>query len=220
MRMVYSDKPMEDFKESIARYEAEKQWWVEAKLDGWRCYIARDRSNRFGSEYLRGVIPGSGRDNSLYFFSRRDSGKGGPTPIPVKIQIVETVESWDLPDLSMLDSEWMARRTVGECPEKVFVFDTLWLADEWQGEVPYADRTTRLHFNYASKTNEHVDMPEQAKNGFAEFFAKMQTIPWTEGMVLKDVRGKIKGDIKGCIVNPLLVKIKWRSGSSGREIVR
>lgn len=132
---------------------------------------------------------------------------------------METVESWDLPDLSMLDSEWMARRTVGECPEKVFVFDTLWLANEWLGEVPYADRTTRLRDTYSAKVNEHVDMPEQSKSGFAAFFAKMQTIPWTEGMVLKHFASVIKGDLDGCTVNPLMVKIKWRFGSSGRTVV-
>ena len=220
MELWYPNKPNRDYKESLSRYEEEGCWRMSAKLDGYRCMVARDRSRKFGSAVLNDAVQPVGFDRSLYFFSRRDSKKGGPTPIPVKDEIIQTIEKWDLPDLSMLDGEWLARRTVGECPEKYFPFDILWWGDQWLGDMIFSDRDKILRDQYGNAVNKFVDMPNQVSNNFAAFFTKLETIPWTEGGVMKHVDSKIIGDKDKCLYNPLWASVKWRCGSSGREMVR
>jgi ATP-dependent DNA ligase len=221
MKLVYPDKPMEDVKESLPRYEEEKCWRAQSKLDGWRTLVARDKNQTIADPTWA-----QGKDNSLFFLSRRDGKKGGPTRIPVSQGIIEAIEALNLPDKSMLDGEWMARRTIGECPEKLFLFDVLWFNDKWFGDLTFFKRDEFLtSIVKASEpsvpvhTREHVPMPAQAKESFAELFKYVQAVPYTEGIVLKHLDSKIKGDIDGCVKNALWAKIKWRSGSSGRDIV-
>jgi ATP-dependent DNA ligase len=128
--------------------------------------------------------------------------------------VIASIEKLQLPDQIMLDGEWLARRTIDEIPESLFVFDVLWLNGEWQGNVPCWTR----HQELLKLTGSRI-MPECVESGFRAFFESRTKIPWTEGIVLKHKSSKVKGDPDECIKNALWVKLKWRSGDTGREVV-
>lgn len=218
MKIRYGDKPQEDFKDNISYYEG-KAFDASLKVDGWRTTIVKDKSAKivsgFGSPDW-----GQGRDKSLFFLSSRGMKKGGPTRIPVSKEIVDSVEALDLPDLTSLDSEWMARRTIGECLEKLFLLDCPYKADLWLGSETYLVRREWLLRFTEGKLTPVFDMPETVSSGFAEFFQKSTTLPWTEGIVLKGRTSKLKGGVDKPEHNALWIKIKWRSGDTGREVYK
>lgn len=212
MLQRYADKPQEAFKpeETLPFLEQQNVHFTQAKLDGWCTYIGRDSKKTFNYEYV-------GKDKSYFFVSRRDKAKGGPTTIPVKSSIIEVVESLNLPDQTMLVGEWMARRTIGECPERLYMIDILWWNDQC-----YCNKGAWERWNHLNRSlgqlNGDIAYPETAESGFLEFYGRQTKIPYTEGVVIKHKAGLMKGDINGSIKNAMMIKLKYRSGSSGRDI--
>lgn len=115
----------------------------------------------------------------------------------------------------MFDCEWMARRTIGELPEKIFALDILWYNDEWYGKKPAKERDA--FFRPLIKINDAMGLPDLVESDYSKFFEIQTGIPWTEGIVLKHHTCTIMGDNLECKKNPLMIKIKWRSGPDGRE---
>jgi ATP-dependent DNA ligase len=215
MIYTYGDKPLRDFKTNIAHY-SDGNWFFSTKADGWRTRIVRDKSQRIISPFGQSSWA-RGRDKSLFFLSSRDMKKGGPTQIPVSEEIVKSVEALDLADLSLLDTEWMARRTIGECLEKLFVIDVAVLADKSFADETYYQRKNIREELLVGKLTSCLDALEETSVNLQEFYDKMTTIPWTEGMVGKHKNSKLKASSFTSVDNPLWVKIKWRDGSSGRD---
>jgi hypothetical protein len=214
------DKPNEVFASNPKIWDEFKvqQWIATQKLDGFRLLIVKDFTYKiikgFGS-----INWARGKNKDLFFLSRRGTNKGGPTNIPVCEEIVKQVESMDLPDQSMLDSEWLERRTkddgIHEC---VFLLDYMWRADDWLGNEPHKDRITWL--NNIKIDDDWIRRPNFVTENYVEFYEKQKAISWTEGIVLKHVNSIIIGDDVECKKNPLWCKVKWRSGSNGREEVK
>ena len=152
-------------------------------------------------------------NKDLFFLSRRGLGGGGPTSLPVMPEIVKDVEAWNLADQSAVVSEWMARRTMGECPELLYIHDFYWLADKWVGNQILKDRRVLLDKLLLS---EKIKRPECVYQGFVDFFNKQKEIPYTEGCVIKSLNATVIGDRKESKKNPLFTKIKWRDGADGR----
>jgi hypothetical protein len=219
MNLRYPDHAVTMTTEALAALDAEGVYTAELKLDGWRTFIARDQSQNIIGKWGQRSW-GRGKDSSLFFLSKRPLTKGGPTAIPVCDDILKAVENLDLPDQSMLDCEWMARRTIDECPEKLFVFDTLWLADKWCGDEQYAVRRKNLEDLVLLKECAHLGMPPFVNTGFVNYFNESKRlIPWAEGLFLKHARSRIKGGVSETKENALWVRIKWRAGASGRDVV-
>jgi hypothetical protein len=216
----YADKPTEMFgpEKILPKMEAQNAHFIQQKLDGWCTYLVKDRSQSIFPKELAA-------SDSLYFLSRRDKAKGGPTKIPVKEEIIDLIDLLDLPDQTCLVCEWMARRTIGEMPERLFLIDVLWLDDQFQGGVHAWERWGKvfdLFKDYAFKHSQPVEVvsiPETTDSAFLEFFQLQTQIPWTEGVVIKHKRGLMKADLKGAVKNGMMIKLKWRSGASGRETV-
>ena len=227
MDLIYPHKPREQYKKDLPTFDAEaNEWEGTLKEDGWRLLIAKDSKHQIAD-------PSWVKGNHLFFLSRRGQDKGGPTQIPVSKEIIDTVDSLNMPDQSILDCEWMARRTIGEIPECVFLLDCLWLDDVWQGDNPYIDRKNTLlgafpfsitqepdFFGTTFSINEFVRTPTRTHERFSDFFVKGQNFEHAEGIVLKHLQSKIVGSRKECQKSALWVKIKWRSGCSGREEVK
>jgi hypothetical protein len=196
----YPDRPLEMFRpeKMLPKLEADNHWFAQQKLDGWMTLITTD--------------------GKLSFLSRRDKAKGGPTPIPVKSTIIAAVESINLPDKTQLVAEWMGRRTNGECPECLYLHDVIWWND-----TSFCDEEAWNRFGFLNRKLGQLGgdlvYPETVESGFLDFYQRQMKIPYTEGVVLKHKRGVIKGDTEHGVDNGMLVKVKWRSGSSGRETV-
>lgn len=217
MKLIYSDHAITMTPEALGSLDAEGVYTAELKLDGWRTFVTRDKSQkiveRFGNKEWA-----KGKDNSLFFLSKRPMKMGGPTCIPVCDEIIQSVEALDLPDQSMMDSEWMARRTVDELPEKLFMFDVLWLDDKWRGDEFYSLR--REQVESIVKPSSVLGMPPFIKKGFEAYFNESKAaIPWAEGLFLKHSHSRIKGSSTETKENALWVRIKWRAGASGRDVV-
>ena len=226
---MYTDKPKEQYRKDLPTFDTEnKDWEGTLKEDGWRTYVFKDSKHKIANpEWVKG--------NHLFFLSRRGQDKGGPTQIPVSKEIIDTVDSLNMPDQSMLDCEWMCRRTIGEIPECLFILDYPWLNDVWQGDNPYIDRKKTLLQAFPFKVaeepeifrrtactyiiNEFVRTPTRTYERFSDFFSKGQNFEHAEGIVLKHLQSKIVGSRMECQHTGLWVKIKWRNGSSGREEV-
>jgi hypothetical protein len=213
MYLRHLDRPMEVSKDLINKYDNGK-WITEAKLDGWLTYLVKDSLKQ-----ITNPAWGQGPNKDLFFLSRRGKKKGGPTQIPVSDYLKEGINALNLPDQTFLCAEWMCRRTIGECPESLYLHNILWYDNKWQGKIREEDRFAKVREIMQSNENTCLCIPEWTENNFTAFFERMMGIPYTEGMVLKHKDGLLSGNVDGGVDNPLIVKIKWRSGSSSREVV-
>ena len=234
MRFRYQDRPVRFYKEKLLELDTEGGYLAQLKLDGWNCNLCRDTTKKIAEKSW-----GQGSDGSIFCLSRRDVNKGGPTRIPCSDTIIKSIEALNLPDQTMLASEWVARRTIGELPEQLFLFDAMWLKDEWLGEMDFVKRygtlcelipgeitTDRLKnggkYGYA-EIGQDLNLSTNFENSFIQVYEKISTDPtliWAEGLVLKHKESKIKGDFQKGVDNGLQIKVRWRSGASGRDVVR
>lgn len=215
----YVDRPVQMFKDQMGSLDKEFNpgYLWQFKADGWCTQIVRDKSQRLIEPWGRKDW-GKGKDGSLFFLSRRDMVKGGPTKMPVADDMVQAVEALDLPDQTALAGEWMERRTIGEMSGMILLFDVLWWDDQWQGDTRLDKRVSRLATIKPVKGVFEV-MPSGSQDFDATFdmIAKDPQYAWTEGLVIKQLGSKLKGDPKKGVDNALHIKIKWRAGYSGRE---
>lgn len=192
--------------------------YAEQKLDGWRCFVVKDKSHTFPEAW--GGSTAWARKGDLFFLSRRGIAKGGPTNFAVCDDIVDSVVALNLQDKTFLDGEWLERRTkedgIGEC---LYVFDCLWLDDNWVGYVGSFQRRKIMLSCVDKGLNEYLRIPDMVESGFAKFFEKQKSIPWTEGVVVKDKLSTIELNLKDCTSSGIWQKIKWRSGDDGRKLV-
>lgn len=216
IKIIFPNKPVEVFSDKLSEFDKQPEKYIaQQKADGWRCMIIRNKAMDLIRTYKNGNIDWV-RKGEYFFLSRRGHIKGGPTNLPVGSDIVEIIDNLNLPDNTMLDSEWMARRTIGELPESLLIFDVLWLNDEWMGQVACRDRLVKLA-ELVKKVDDRVRIPDSVDRNYTNFFEKQKSISWTEGIVLKESDSTIISDRNECPKNPSWIKIKWRSGSSGRE---
>ena len=207
MILRYPNKPSELFPESLPDLDDGNRF-ADQKLDGWRCFLTKNTAK---------TLPWSQEDN-LTFVSRRDKDKGGPVHLDVSDKIREATEALNLPDQTMLDCEWLSRRTKDDgIPECLYIFDILWLEDKWMGGEDCWDRRQKLM--ELVKPNDTLRIPEFVETGFEQFFNRQKEIPWTEGVVIKDKDCKISSSVQGCKKTALWIKVKWRSGHDVRKVV-
>lgn len=217
MKIRFFDKPVEMFATipGVWKNFKDGEWEATQKVDGYQTFIVKDPLKAIKPH----TAPPNGVNKDLYFMSRRDIVKGGPTAIPANNEIIKTFDDLNLPPNTFICGEWMKIRTIGELPEKLFLLDLLWFDDVWFGCKQYWERKAKLVEIFRGRTNDHVAFPDVVISGYQEFFEAQKKIPWTEGVVLKKLNSTAIGDCNGCEKNPMVVKIKWRSGSSGRDIV-
>jgi len=213
MYFTYPNKPTEMFPDALSTFNSDYE--ATSKVDGFRTEVIKAPE-----KWIRdlGYEP-VGPNKNLAFLSRREKKRGGPTPIPVSESIVSDVLSLDLIDFTCLDTEWMSRRTIGEIDECLFLLDLPWYGDSWQGNVNYIDRKKFL-CDLVPHNKTRLRYPESTDMDFVSFFERMKTIPWTEGIVLKAKNSKIKVDRDKSPTHPSWIKIKWRSGDTGREVYK
>lgn len=219
MLFRYVDRPVQMFKDQMESLDKEFNpgYLWQFKADGWCTEIIRDKSQRIIEPWGRKDW-GKGKDGSLFFLSRRDMVKGGPTRMPVADEMVQAVEAMDLPDQTALAGEWMERRTIGEMSGNILLFDVLWWNNEWQGILRLDERLKRLVD--IKPTKGILEMMPFGIEDFEKTFEKISKEPefaWTEGLVIKQLGSRLKGDPKKGVDNALHIKIKWRAGYSGRE---
>jgi len=157
----------------------------------------------------------SKQDGELHFISRHDR------PIDVCDEIRQAVTELDLPENSMLDCEWMARRPnykLLEDTEKLYILGLLWWEDEWMGRMGEAARYEKL-LEALGIISDPIRIPDTVESDLFDFF-EQQVNNWiTEGVVLKHKDAKLIGNRKECKKNNLWNKVKWRDGNDGMTII-
>jgi len=210
MKILFPNKPIESFKSQLPEFDKTPgRYLAQQKLDGYRCMIVKNPSKNLSEK--------SWYRKDHLFLSRRGMIKGGPTKLPVSDELLEMVIKLNLPDNTMLDSEWIARRTIGETPESLYVFDILWLNDEWMGSKNLKNRHETLIKIMSNHETEIFKIPESVENNYQNFFDKQTKIPYTEGIVLKDLNSTLIPDRSESPKNSGWIKCKWRQGHNGRE---
>lgn len=197
----YGDAPIRIYPDSVPAMER-KKCVAQQKLDGWRCYIVRDKSGKM----LKNDAKPVGKDNSLYFVSRRGMDKGGPKSFPVSQKVIEEVEALDLPDLTELDSEWVERRV--KAPKELYIFDVLWLNNLWMGSKIYSERWDWIKSKIT--TSSQITIPEYVENDFISFFEKQKSISYSEGIVIKMLNGKVAGHTQKGEDSMCMFKVRYR----------
>lgn len=191
---------------ALAECEAQPgQWRAELKQDGYRLHL------EFAAE-------------GLTAWSRRWKKH------PVSKELLAMVERLSLPVGTILDGEWLARRTVGT--EVMILWDVMVLGGEWLGTKTYAERLMiRDSLGIPNvwdriKPEELLKQPEpvltvthHVEQGFEKYFEFSKTLPWAEGVVLKRLDSKLIGSAKERKENPGWIKVKWRCGSDGHTLV-
>jgi hypothetical protein len=221
MRIRFPDKPNRMYEKSFPLLEEQGDFIATQKVDGWRCLLIKDSTGKS----IKGFADQTwarGKDKVLYFVSRRGIDSGGPTLLPVSDEIVQEAEELDLPDQSMIDAEWMKRRTTDdEIPECLFALGILWQDNKWLGSLKEEERMLWLDdvvtppdlgFEFRP-----IAQPDRAEAGYEEFFNKQKEWAYTEGIVLRKKHSTMVGDRTECKKNKSWLKIKWRDGADGRE---
>ena len=204
MILKYPNKPTEMWIDNLPELD-DGNSFADQKLDGYRTFIIKDSQKRWHNQELVCV-------------SRRGKDKGGPVKFDVSDEIMESIKALDLPDQTMLDAEWLSRRTKDDgIPECIYVFDILWFDDQWIGSEDCWDRRQQLLD--IVKPNEHIRIPECVESGFSEFFEAQRKLPWTDGVIVKEKDSTIKTSVEECKKTALWIKVKWRRGHSGRDEV-
>lgn len=211
MIFKFYDRPVQNFPKSIPEYHP-SEWIAQHKGDGWLTHIFRDKSRTIANPAW-----GRGHDGSLFFLSRREATNGGPTNIPVNEEIVKTLDELQLPDQTEIPAEWLARRTIGECDEMLLFFDLMYLADTWIGNYGFEERLKMLQ-KLITNGNDHTRIIPHAEGNFEQFYKELP--PYTEGIILKRRTGALKGGSKKGQDTGLMVKVKYRSGASGRDVYK
>jgi len=205
LRIRSPDKPHRTSQDSLIEFDQEDDYIATVKYDGYRCIIDWD-------------------GETVGFFSRRGIDAGGPTRHKVCDELAEAVKVFlienAVPANTRLDSEWLAKRTIG--PEQIFIFGVQYWGGQWLGreiETVRWELVSRLNYN-----QQYVNLAENTRHLYSEFFQKMMKEDtqqseknWkVEGIVLKHVNSKLLGNLKTSKLNPRWYKVKWRDGASGK----
>ena len=180
-------------KDEPGRHVAQFKW------DGWRRPIYFD----------------SGK---IDFYSKHDAqAKSMPPPT-----LVNELRSLDIKNGIAFDAEWMGPRCANILNgEHYFIlFDLLYYRGKWMGDCPYADPKDKqsryfllrdIYMDLVAKHNpKFLRLEPIVEMGFMSMFEKSKTMPLTEGVVTKDRRGKLVGNMTDCGVNGSWMRVKWR----------
>lgn len=180
------DKPYQRSPSSLVNMS--NDYIATYKYDGWRCMA---------------VI-----DGGISFYSRNRN------KLPINDNIAKQVLSLGLPNGTVLDTEWMARRAEIK-DEVLYLITVMWLDGKWVGN---ADESTRWSICSELKLTENIKLPEHATASYNDLFNSSKLSPITEGIVLKHKNSKLIGDMSESKKNGMWIKIKWREGNDGKFI--
>ena len=190
--------------ELLDQLEKEGGWIAQMKFDGWR-----DQMN-----YANGSMTHTSASNS---------------PLAVGPKCLDKSVAGDYFPLNLkgrwiFDAEWMGKRQ-SDTPERLWVFDCLMSEGEWLCRYSFSDR-----FKIVQAMVPTQMIVPTAFGDFRDFFEMSKEPPYSnktadgrwfgcEGLVLKRATSVYRGDIRGTTKNPDWIKVKWRDGEDGQEMV-
>lgn len=193
----YPDKPHTQNPCFLPEWDAKGTFLCQQKVDGWRLIVIRDKQGTF------------------HYYSRHNKSLAKDIDDGLKAE----VESLPIPNDSQIDGEWISRRACSvdyKLPEMIFLFDVLKWKGLWMLNKTLKDRYALVKGLFLEKQPEHVMLPSEAEPGkFVEFYEAQKAIPFSEGVVVKNLTSKMVGDRRECKKSGGLWKIKWRGSSSG-----
>ena len=179
----------------------EPEWICQGKYDGWRCQIYRD-------------------DNQTMLFSRVGNILSSKTSVPQAI--INTVESLNMPNGTVLDSEFVGPR--GRLSPRLYLFDCLAFNGEWLSKKHFIDRWNIVNRVYAPIfNNQHVCLAETVESNFLNYFERLRdqwidshkTFTLFEGVVLKRRIGTLILNRSSCSKSAHMFKMKYRENDDG-----
>ena len=190
MDFRFPDSPVPGNLSPQALSDLPELYIAQLKLDGWRCVISREH-------------------NRLDFISRH----GKPIPISRRLTCDLATALAQLPEGTLLDCEWLARRPA--CRD-----EALWVFDIMQhGELPLWGLSTSERLEALRKVVPAELIPPMAETDYPQFFDSIRSRADAEGIVLKRRDARYIGSFRQCAQNPGWLRCKWRAGEDGQTIV-
>ena len=193
----YPDKPHTQNPCFLQEWDDKGTFLCQQKVDGWRLVVIRDKQGRF------------------FYYSRHNKSLAADIEDGLKAE----VESLPIPPDSQIDGEWLARRSCSVSyglSEMIYLFDALKWKGQWLLNKTLRERYALVMGLFVDAHPEHVMLPLEAEPGkFVEFYEAQKKIPYSEGVVVKNLTSKMVGDRRECKKSPGLCKVKWRGSSSG-----
>jgi ATP-dependent DNA ligase len=199
----YCDDCVRRLPDSLPEFEKQEgKYSFEPKLNGYRLHLEF-------SEF--GILP----------WSR----KWKKHPISKEMAAI-LKEQLHFPNGTILDGEWMERRTKG--PEAIVLWDTMFYSGEWVGDRSYRERmkllegvpnvwTEEFVQNFESLPGPILTVIQRLSAGCVQAFEQSKKILWTEGLVIKELDSTLIGSIKERTTNFAWSKVKCRGGSDGQK---
>lgn len=196
----YPDKPWTQDPVHIKEWDAKGTFICQQKVDGWRVIVIRTET---GVDYI----------------SRHNK----PLTSDIQAEIKQEIDSLDLPVGTQLDAEWIARRSCSvdyKLQPKLYLLDVLRWGKTWLLNTPLIERVKKIDALFLTTQFQYLAHVDEAKPGeFWTFWLAQQSIPYSEGVVIKHKLSKIVGNRKECKKNDLWMKIKYRGSSSGDTLL-
>lgn len=188
--MRYPDKPGSTMAlEAVADLKPHL-YLCELKMDGWRTVI----------DVRRPLSTFTSRHNK-------------PIPItgPMAARVQEIIERCGIPDGTILDAEWIARRPA--CREEALViFDMMQFGNNPMWGWTVERRFSELMRQFKAYPSLIVPV---TTDDYPAFIAEHRDRPDAEGVVLKRVGSPYIGSVRASADNPAWIRAKWRAGESG-----
>lgn len=176
------------------------EYIATAKYDGYRCIFITE-------------------DDIEPCWSRRAKNLGGPSKHPTSDELLEAINKFridnKIPNNTMLDAEWMAKRASVGQPDFLAVFGVFYWGDKYLGRKL---ETKRWELISGLQYNDRIKLVEHTEENYVDFYREHEGNPLLEGVVLKHKYSKLVGHLQKSKKNPLWMKCRWRSGDDGQTI--
>lgn len=145
----------------------------------------------------------------LYLAKNRTDSQQMPTPLRAAF------ESMKWPEGIGVDAEFVGTRQKDGTPE-LYLFDQLARAGKWIGNEPFTERYASLARVFAALLDVppsiHL-LPAWSNPGLVDRFMEQMQDPLSEGLMIRRADSKLIGSPKGCAVNALWMKCKFREAT-------
>jgi len=190
----FPDKPHEMSKSKLDDLDHEGGWIATSKGDGWRCMLINQDGCQAWSRHNK-------RLDDLNDFNP---------------DIMESFRALETPPGTILDTEWIRRRTKAKGNFCMLIGILRW-GDKWLHRLKEKERFDRLL--ELKIDGQALRQPRHRWHSFGSFFRLLESTDKIiyEGIVLKHQNSRLILNTKESKKNPLWVKIKWRGGADGQR---
>jgi hypothetical protein len=197
MSLRLPDNPVRISVTELKRMDSEPDgtYLAQSKMDGWRRVAIHLPA---GWQYI----------------SKHSCGPGAKE---MPLDLRQEFESYNWPDGTGIDCEWLGPRETGQTHE-LWLFDLCYLAGTWIGDLSFEARynmladmvTSRFRYPFSDSDRSHVHLTPVYRNpGLVDVFMEQLSVEHSEGLVIRRADSTLVGAHNRFADNPLWWKCKF-----------